>query len=111
LGAPGHDHYRDMVQEVRDLTELFTIGKPATATELMTTNVSVTKSADLAHLYGVAPWSGSGDYPTLPAGTRAGLLQRAALLVSNLEQTNPFHRGALIRRSLLCDPLPQRSEE
>jgi hypothetical protein len=34
-------------------------------------------------------------------------LQRAALLVSNLEQTNPFHRGALLRRSVLCDPLPQ----
>lgn len=107
LGMPGHDHYRDMVQEVRDLTELFTFGKTATAADLLTTDLSVTPSADLAHLYGVAPWSGSGDYPHLPAGTRAGLLQRAALLVSNLEQTNPFHRGALIRRSVLCDPLPQ----
>lgn len=107
LGMPGHDHYRDMLQEVRDLTELFTFGKAATASELLTTDISVTKSADLAHLYGVAPWSGSGDYPRLPAGTRAGLLQRAALLVSNLEQTNPFHRGATIRRSVLCDPLPQ----
>lgn len=107
LGMPGHDHYRDMLQEVRDLTELFTFGKPALASELLTTDISLTKSADLAHLYGVAPWSGVGDYPRLPAGTRAGLLQRAALLVSNLEQTNPFHRGATIRRSVLCDPLPQ----
>jgi len=107
LGMPGHDHYRDMVQEVRELTELFTFGKPATANELLTTDISLTRSADLAHLYGVAPWSGSGDYPRLPAGKRAGLLQRAALLVSNLEQTNPFHRGATIRRSVLCDPLPQ----
>jgi hypothetical protein len=24
-----------------------------------------------------------------------------------LEQTNPFHRGALVRRAILCDPLPQ----
>jgi hypothetical protein len=37
---------------------------------------------------------------------RVGLLQRAALLASTLETTNPFHRGALIRRALLCDPLP-----
>ena len=107
LGVAGHDHYRDMVQEVRDLTQLFTFQKTSTVAELLTTDVSVTKSADLARLYGVAAWSGSGDYPKLPAGTRAGLLQRAALLVSNLEQTNPFHRGALIRRSVLCDPLPQ----
>lgn len=107
LGVVGHEHYRDMVQEVRDLTELFTFGKTGTVADLLTTDVSVTKSADLAHLYGVAPWSGSGDYPQLPAGTRAGLLQRAALLVSNLEQTNPFHRGALLRRSVLCDALPQ----
>lgn len=107
LGAPGHDHYRDMVQEVRDLTELFTFGQTSTARDLLTTDISVTQSADVAHLYGVEPWSGKGDYPKLPAGTRAGLLQRAALLVSNLEQTNPFHRGALLRRSVLCDALPQ----
>jgi len=107
LGMAGHEHYRDMVQEVRDLTQLFTFQKTGTVADLLTTDVSVTKSSDLAQLYGVTPWSGSGDYPKLPAGTRAGLLQRAALLVSNLEQTNPFHRGALLRRSVLCDPLPQ----
>lgn len=107
LGGAGHDHYRDMVQEVRDLTQLFTFQKTGTVVDLLTTDVSVTRSADLAHLYGVPAWSGSGDYPRLPTGTRAGLLQRAALLVSNLEQTNPFHRGALIRRSVLCDGLPQ----
>jgi hypothetical protein len=107
LGEPGHDHYRDMVQEVRELTELFTFQQPHTLADLLTTDVSVTKSADLAKLYGVSPWSGTGDYPKLPAGTRAGLLQRAALLVSNLEQTNPFHRGATIRRAVLCDALPQ----
>jgi hypothetical protein len=106
LGVPGHDHYADMVQEVRDLTSLFTFQKRATVSDLLTTDLSVTRSADLAHLYGVSPWSGQGEYPKLPA-TRVGLLQRAALLVSNLEQTNPFHRGAFVRRTLLCDPLPQ----
>ena len=42
-----------------------------------------------------------------PCDERAGLLQRAAVLVSNLEQTNPFHRGATVRRAVLCDDLPQ----
>jgi len=46
LGAAGHDHYADMVQEVRDLTALFTFQKRATVSELLTTDVSLTQSAD-----------------------------------------------------------------
>jgi hypothetical protein len=102
-----HDYYDDMVKEVLDLTHHFTFESPATLSELLTTNISVTRSAELAELYGVDPWDGSGDFPRFEVGERAGLLQRAALLVSNLEQTNPFHRGALIRRAVLCDSLPQ----
>ena len=75
--------------------------------DLLRSNVSVTQSEDLAGLYGIDAWSGSGAYPTFDPAERAGLLQRAALLVSNLEQTNPFHRGALVRRAILCDSLPQ----
>lgn len=107
LGVEGHDYYGDMVQEIHDLTDLFTFQSQGSLAELLRTNISVTQSQDLADLYGVMPWDGSGDFPTFNPGERAGLLQRAALLVSNLEQTNPFHRGALIRRAILCDPLPQ----
>jgi hypothetical protein len=107
FGEEGHDHYADMVQEVHELTELFTFERPGTLADLLSTNVSVTQSEDLASLYGVTPWDGEGEYPTFPDGERAGLLQRGALLVSNLEQTNPFHRGALVRRQVLCDSLPQ----
>ncbi len=107
IGVAGHDHYRDMVQEVRDLTELYTWKQRGSFNDLMTSTVSVTKSADLAHLYGVPAWSGSGAYPTFSDGSRVGLLQRAALLASSLETTNPFHRGSLIRRAVLCDDLPR----
>jgi hypothetical protein len=107
LGMPGHDHYGDMVQELHDLTDLYTWTRAGTLGDLLTSDLSVTPSADLAHLYGVPPWSGSGDYPRITDGSRAGILQRGALLVSSLEQTNPFHRGAFVRRSLLCDPLPR----
>jgi hypothetical protein len=107
VGVAGHDHFRDMVQEIRDLTELYTWKQPGTFKDLMTSTVSVTRSADLAHLYGVPAWSGSGAYPTFSDGSRVGLLQRAALLASSLETTNPFHRGALIRRAILCDDLPR----
>jgi hypothetical protein len=105
VGEPGHDHWGDMVQEIRDLTDLYTWQRAGTYLDLMTSNLSVTRSADLAHLYGVKAWSGSGAYPTLPDGTREGLLLRSALLVSSLETTNPFHRGAMIRRAILCEDL------
>jgi hypothetical protein len=93
------------VQEIRDLTDLYTWKGEGTLLELMTSNVSVTRSDDLAHLYGVKAWSGSGAYPTLPDGTREGVLLRSALLVSSLETTNPFHRGSMIRRAILCETL------
>jgi hypothetical protein len=106
VGEPGHDHYGDMVREIRELVEMVTWQQGGTLTDLLTTNASVTTSADLARLYGVEPYSGSGDPPALPDGERVGILQRAALLVSSLEQTNPFHRGAFVRRYILCDSLP-----
>lgn len=107
FGEPGHDHYADMVTEVRELTELFTFGKKGTVRDLLETNISTTRSEDLASLYGIAPWDGKSDYPLLDPGERAGLLHRGALLVSNLEETNPFHRGATVRRKILCGNLPQ----
>lgn len=107
VGVAGHNHWADMVQEIRDLTDLYTWKQKGTFAELMTSTVSVTRSADLARLYGVSAWSGSGAYPTFPSGNRAGLLQRGALLASSLEQTNPFHRGSLLRRAILCDGLPR----
>jgi hypothetical protein len=96
-----------MVAEMRALTEVLTFDQTATIADVLTTNLSVTQSEDLAALYGVDVYDGGGSYPTMPEGTRAGLFQRAAVLASNLEQTNPFHRGALVRRALLCDSLPQ----
>lgn len=99
--------YAAMVDEVRALTELHTFERSASLVDLMTTDVSVTPSSALASVYGVEPWDGEGEYPRLPADERAGLFQRAALLVNALETTNPFHRGAFVRRHLLCDPLPQ----
>jgi hypothetical protein len=105
LGEAGHDHWGAMVQEIHDLTDLYTWKQAGTFLDLMTSNISVTRSADLAHLYSVKAWTGSGAYPALPDGTREGLLLRSAFLVSSLETTNPFHRGAQIRRAILCEDL------
>src|SRR5690606_28648935 len=99
--------YAQMLDEIRTLTELFTFDETATLADLMETPISVTSSSDLAALYGVQPWDGTGDFAMLDSQQRGGLFQRAALLVNALEQTNPFHRGAFFRRTVLCDLLPQ----
>ena len=65
VGVAGHDHWGDMVREIHDLTDLYTWTRSGTLADLLTSDLSVTKSADLAHLYGVPAWSGSGDYPAL----------------------------------------------
>jgi len=107
LGVTGHDHWSDMVTELHDLTDLYTWTRKGTLADLLTTDLSITRSADLAHLYGVAAWTGSGDYPKFASGTRMGILQRAGLLANSIETTNPFHRGSFVRRNILCDPLPR----
>ncbi len=104
LSAGERLSFPDMVDEVRELTQLYTFGQASTFGDLVASDVSVTRSADLAHLYGVPAWSGSGERPRFT--NRSGLFQRAALLVDGLEHTNPFHRGAMTRRAFLCDSLP-----
>lgn len=73
LGEDGHDYYADMVTEVRDLTDVLTFSQQATIADLLTTDLSVTTSEDLAALYGVEVYAGDGNYPRMPEGTRAGL--------------------------------------
>jgi len=104
LAAGEQLSWPDMADEVNALTQHYTFARGGTFGDLVASDVSVTRSAGLAHLYGVPAWSGTGEPPRFT--NRGGLFQRAALLVDGLEQTNPFHRGAMTRRAFLCDPLP-----
>lgn len=78
---------------------------PEARKDLLLSDVSVTRSQTLAQVYGVAPWDGQGEPPRLPAGERSGLLTRVSFLVSGTHLTHPIHRGATVRKRLLCDPL------
>jgi hypothetical protein len=73
--------------------------------DLLTNRLSFARDADLAAIYGVAPWSGQGDPPMLPAA-RVGLLTRAAFLSTGTANTRPIMKGVFIRTTLLCDTLP-----
>jgi len=71
--------------------------------DVLTSNESFASDPRLADLYGVEPWDGEGEPPTFPEGERSGLLTRAGMLVSADGSTNPFRRGVLVRRAILCD--------
>ena len=73
--------------------------------DLLTNRLSFARDADLAAIYGVAPWSGQGDPPMLPA-SRVGLLARAAFLSTATANTRPIMKGVFIRTTLLCDAIP-----
>lgn len=77
-----------------------------TWSDVLTSRASYATDARLAEIYGVAPWDGEGAPPELPASERSGLLTRAALLASSDGSTNPFRRGAFLRRLLFCDDVP-----
>jgi hypothetical protein len=97
--------YSDAVWEVEELAAYYTYTQPGSLRELLTSDRVLTRSRRLAALYGVEPWDGHAPPHGFPRGVRSGLLTRAALLISAQHTTNPFKRGAFVRRRLLCEPL------
>lgn len=95
----------EMRQEALDLVH-HTVQQDRTWHHALTTTDSFARTARLAGLYGVDPWDGTSAPPSLPAHERAGLLTRAALLATQDGSTNPFRRGAFVRRLALCQEVP-----
>ena len=106
VGEPGADHLEAMGAEIRAMTQHFTFATDGTLRDLFLTDLSFTRSPHLAAIYGVEPWDGASAHPRFPAEERAGLLTRAAFLLTGNESTHPIHRGAVVRRRILCEDLP-----
>ncbi len=66
---------------------------------------SFARSEELANIYGVSVWDGVQEPPRFPAGERAGLVTRAALLSSATGNTRPIMKGVFLRERVLCDVL------
>jgi Protein of unknown function (DUF1592)/Protein of unknown function (DUF1588) len=73
--------------------------------DLLTNRQSFAKTSDIATLYGVPTWDGTGTPPTPTDPTRVGLITRIAFLASGYVDTNPILKGVGIRLALLCYPL------
>jgi hypothetical protein len=105
IGEAGADHLAAAAAEISAMTDHFTWSVDGTFRDLLTTDLSFARSPHLAAIYGVETWDGTSAPPTLPAGERAGLLTRVAFLVTGTYTTHPIHRGAVVRRRILCDEL------
>jgi hypothetical protein len=91
-----------MMDEVRALTDHFTWEVDGSFADMLTTDLSFTTDPVLASIYGVEPWTGTGEHVRMPTTERSGLLTRAAFLVSGDHKTAPMHRGIHVLRDVMC---------
>jgi hypothetical protein len=99
-----------MKEETQALIDHFTWDTQGSYRDVLTSRLFVSESTELAALYGVPPWNGSGAPPSLPIEERSGLLTRAAMLVEGNAVTNPIKRGAFILKQLLCEEIDPPSD-
>ena len=92
-----------MIAEVLEMTEYYR--RTGTFEDLFTSTASFARTEDLAAIYEVPVWDGSGPLIEFPTPERAGILGRAALLAAATVQSHPILRGVRIRENLLCDGL------
>ncbi len=94
----------EVLQELTDyVTYMMQNGKGYR--ELMTSKAVFPRTTRMATIYGSNQWT-PGQAPPVTPQARSGLLGRVALLMQNQENVSPILRGVLIRKRLLCDPLP-----
>lgn len=107
-GVTLNDNLRTaMINEVQEFGS-YTFTSGGSFLDLFVDNTSFARQSSLMNIYGqsqAAP-AYSNTTPSnavrLPASERAGILTRAALLVSGSELTNPIMRGIHIRKDILC---------
>lgn len=92
----------EMREEVEALLR-FHLGNDDGWDDVLRSERSFARTERLAEIYGVEPWDGESEAPMLPGGERSGLLTRAGMLQTADGSTNPFRRGAFLRREILCD--------
>jgi hypothetical protein len=90
---------------VESLAGYYTFEVQGSYADLLSSDLNLNRSVRLAALYGVPAWDGHSPPAAFPPGQRSGLLTRAALLISANHATNPFERGAFVRRQMFCEAI------
>lgn len=101
-----------MIDDVAGLMRHFTWTRQGGLADILSTELSFARDPGLAKIYGVPPWDGKSEPPALqPAGSRPGLLTRAALLAAAGANTRPIAKGVFVRERVLCDAIPPPPED
>ncbi|MDB4976378.1 MAG: Cellulose-binding domain protein [Myxococcaceae bacterium] len=95
----------EMIQDLTDSIAFHALKQEGTLADWIESPYSFAQSDALAAIYNTPKWDGKSQPPRFPAGERAGLVTRAALLATGSANTRPIMKGVLIRESLLCDKL------
>jgi Protein of unknown function (DUF1592)/Protein of unknown function (DUF1588)/Protein of unknown function (DUF1595)/Protein of unknown function (DUF1585) len=118
LGQPAYDAFvgsdlptpemRDhMLEDTLDLARYVSWQGEGDFASLFTADFNFAKTPDMASIYGgVEMWQEGSEPARLPAGQRAGILTRPAMLATGSTGTHPVLRGRDIRRRVMCDELP-----
>lgn len=106
LNEAGQEHRKDMIAEIKDMFHYYAFDKGGNFEDLLLSNRSFAKTDALARIYRAPKWIPGTEPPPLPEGERAGLLTRAAFLVTGGVETNPIATGVRVTREILCNQLP-----
>lgn len=103
---PGPGIRQAMIDEVMDLFRHYSWRQPSGIAAVLESDLSLTRDAGLARLYGTTAVAEGGSPQRFAPGERPGLLTRAAFLVNGSINTRPVMKGVFIRKALLCDDIP-----
>jgi hypothetical protein len=95
--------YADMVADALGMANYYSTHN-GTLNDLLTSPLSFAQTADVAKIYGVAPWDGQSAPPSFAANQRPGLFTRALFTSAGID-TSPILKGVFLRRYVLCDAL------
>jgi mono/diheme cytochrome c family protein len=101
-GGEGSTFRKAALQEMKDMFGYYTVDKPGTFTDLLTSDKSFTSNAKLAQVYNTTVWSAGQTPPTLPTTERVGFLTKAAMTIHGGDRNNPFATGGTIFKHVLC---------
>ncbi|WP_413287627.1 DUF1592 domain-containing protein [Bdellovibrio sp. HCB337] len=102
-GGEGSTFRKAALQEMKDMFGYYTVDKPGTFTDLLTSDKSFASNAKLAQVYNTPMWSAGQTPPVIPTTEkRVGFLTKAAMTIHGGDRNNPFATGGTIFKHVLC---------
>ncbi|MFS4459728.1 DUF1592 domain-containing protein [Bdellovibrio sp. HCB2-146] len=102
-GGEGSTFRKAALQEMKDMFGYYTVDKPGSFTDLLTSDKSFASNTKLAQVYGTSVWSPGQTPPTIPSTeSRLGFLTKAAMTIHGGDRNNPFATGGTMFKHVLC---------